>query len=286
MQCVSRVPARPTAAAVRGRGRAAPRRQLATPLRALSERDASSALSVDVQERFQAAVEAVRSGRPVIILDDAGREGETDMFFAGLHATPAALRTLRTQAGGEMYVAISRDCAASFGLPLAGAVFRAAAPQFEVLGHLGKSTGDMCQGDCSVGISFDHRTTKTGAPDDQRSYTISRFSQLAAEVAESGASVADAARQLGEEFHSPGHVFWCQEGQDGLAARRGHTELSVALARAAELPAEAMVGCVMLCNDEGDNYGPLPPDAAMAWGAAHGVPFLTGPEIAAVLGFE
>jgi 3,4-dihydroxy-2-butanone 4-phosphate synthase len=80
-----------------------------------------------------------------------------------------------------------------------------------------------------------------------------------------------------------GHIFLCQENPKGLATRRGHTELSIALARAAGI-VPVMVGCVMLSN-EGSEYGALGPDAARAWAEQHDIPFLEGPDIAALLGF-
>jgi 3,4-dihydroxy-2-butanone 4-phosphate synthase len=46
-------------------------------------------------------VEALRAGRAVAILDDAGREGETDLYFPGISCTPDSLRVLRTKAGAE-----------------------------------------------------------------------------------------------------------------------------------------------------------------------------------------
>lgn len=58
---------------------------------------------------------------------------------------------------------------------------------------------------------------------------------------------------------------------------RGHTELSVALAKAAGIT-PVLVGCVMLSNS-GDDFGALSPDGAVAWAKEHGVPFVEGPEI-------
>jgi hypothetical protein len=59
--------------------------------------------------------------------------------------------------------------------------------------------------------------------------------------------------------------------------------LSIALARNAGL-IPAMVGCVMLCNDDGPDFGALPPARAAEWAEANGVPFLTGPEVVEALG--
>jgi hypothetical protein len=50
-----------------------------------------------------------------------------------------------------------------FGLPFAGAALSSAAAAFPVLTGMGKAQEEMCQGCCSVGLSLDHRSTKTGA---------------------------------------------------------------------------------------------------------------------------
>jgi len=234
--------------------------------------------------QLERALEALRAGRPVAILDDAGREGETDLHFAAQLATPASIRALRVHAGGELYVAVSNAVATAFGIPFAGQALRAAAHEHPTLAALGKETSSMCQGDCSVSLSFDHRSTKTGAPDVERSFTVRRFAELSEDVTSRTVSVPQAGRALGAEFHSPGHIFWCIEHPGGLRARRGHTELAVALARAAGV-VPVTVGCVML-HAEGDDFGPVGPDAARAWAERNDVPFLTGPEIADALGAQ
>jgi len=230
------------------------------------------------------AIDALVHGRPVCMLDDRTREGETDMYFPGLTTGPAAMRQLRTCAGGELYISIGHEVSRAFGLPLAGTALEVAAKEFPVLAGMSKFNDAMCQGSCSVGISLDHRSTKTGAPDNERCVTVQRLAEMAEEVLTQGIPQAAAAEMLGKEFHLPGHIFLCQENPQGLATRRGHTELSIALARAAGV-VPVMVGCVMLSN-EGSDYGALGPDAARAWAAEHDIPFLEGPDVAALLGFE
>jgi 3,4-dihydroxy 2-butanone 4-phosphate synthase len=62
-----------------------------------------------------------------------------------------------------------------------------------------------------------------------------------------------------------------------LFLHRGHTELSVALAKAARI-VPVLAGCVMLSNS-GHDFGALAPDAAAAWAQENGVPFVEGPAI-------
>lgn len=86
---------------------------------------------------------------------------------------------------------------------------------------------------CSVSVSLDHRSTATGAPDVERSLTCRRLAELYQECQKKGLAPDEACAELGREFHTPGHVFICRENDRGLKHRAGHTELSVALARAA-----------------------------------------------------
>ncbi|EFJ21157.1 hypothetical protein SELMODRAFT_176418 [Selaginella moellendorffii] len=218
------------------------------------------------------ALEALASGKCVAILDSESREGETDLFFPAATTTPGALRTLRTQAGGELYIAIGSEVATTFGLPYMGQVL-AMAHSHPVLQCSAKGTV-MCQGSCSVGISLDHRSLKTGASDVERSYTCRRLAGLWGEHSCASNGNGEA---FGREFHAPGHIFLCVENSLGLRARQGHTELSVALAKAAGI-SPLMVGCVMLCN-EGDDFGALPLQDARFWAEKHQVPFLAGQEI-------
>ncbi|KAF8056215.1 ribB [Scenedesmus sp. PABB004] len=231
-----------------------------------------------------AALTALREGRCVAILDGRAREAEVDLFFPAAATHPQQLRFLRTQAGGELFIAIGHEVAATFGLPFAGAALGGgAAAQWPVLARMAKADGEMCQGGCSVGVSLDHRSTKTGAPDDERSVTVRRLAALYDEAAAAQLDPAVAGERLGAEFHLPGHIFLCQENPKGLAARRGHTELSVALAKAAGIT-PVLVGCVMLSNS-GDDFGALGPDAAAAWAAGAGVPLVEGADVVAhVLG--
>lgn len=220
-------------------------------------------------------MEALALGKPIAILDAADREGETDIFFPAMHFKPADLRFLRRNAGGELYIAIGNEVAQHFDLPYVADVFASAAQRHPVLGGMAKLSGDMCQGKCSVGLSLDHRSTHTGAPDDERSLTVRRLAELYVETAEE--EVAHAASALGREFHVPGHIFLCIENAGGIAARQGHSDLSIALGRAAGA-VPVMVGCVMLEND-GPRFGAMGPLQSQQWCLANGVPFVSGPEI-------
>jgi 3,4-dihydroxy 2-butanone 4-phosphate synthase len=167
------------------------------------------------------ALDAVSSGRPVAILDAADREGETDLFVPAITMAAADLRLQRTAAGGELYIAVGHEIASAFGFPFAGDALAAASSTFPVLSGMAKYNGDMCQGSCSVGLSLDHRSTHTGAPDNERSLTCRRLAEMARDALEvSPDDVERNGAAFGGEFHVPGHVFMCTEAREGLAARQ------------------------------------------------------------------
>ncbi|CAM6109613.1 unnamed protein product [Calypogeia fissa] len=232
-----------------------------------------------VEDQFERALESLKGGSCVAVLDAESREAESDLFFPAESLSPQNLRLLRTAAGGELYISIGHEVATAFGLPFIGEVLADTqlGESYPVLQHMSKERLKMCQGSCSVGLSLDHRSLKTGAPDVERSYTCRRLAELYKEVVDGSVAADEAGRLFGKEFHTPGHIFMCVDNQKGLQVRTGHTELSVALARAAGI-SPIMVGCVMLSN-EGDKYGALESDLARSWTAANGVPFLTGQEV-------
>ena len=148
-----------------------------------------------------------------------------------------------------------------------------------------KAEEKMCQGSCSVSLSFDHRSTHTGASDHEIAVTCSEFAKLyqrcrsalsyllharnrsklnsyillihclyvpemnlstcQSNDREENLEEEQSIEQLGLAFHTPGHIFTCVERSSGLGERQGHTELSVAVARAAGVT-PIMVGTVVL----------------------------------------
>lgn len=188
-----------------------------------------------LDNQFERAVESLKSGNCVAVLDAESREAETDLFFPAESLSAKNLRLLRNAAGGELYISIGHEVADAFGLPFIGEVLSDSqlSESYPVLQHMSKERLKMCQGSCSVGLSLDHRSLKTGAPDIERSYTCRRLAELYKEVTKAGVGRDEAGRLFGKEFHTPGHIFMCVENPMGLQVRTGHTELSVALARAA-----------------------------------------------------
>ena len=240
---------------------------------------------------IESVVEAFRNGGPVLIFDSAFREQETDLLFPGTAATPAAIRRLRIDCGGLLFLAIGDEVGAGFGLPWLQDIHTDAGL---VAKHpvLGKLITDDLQYDSrsAFTLTLNHRDTFTGITDRDRSLTTRRFADLwseltaAASVApgDSGIDSPTAIEALGAEFRTPGHIPVCRETPGGLANRQGHTELAVAIARLAGM-APVVIGAEML---QPDGDAALPLEDAQAYGEAHGIPFASGADILAASGLD
>ncbi|HLE96959.1 MAG TPA: 3,4-dihydroxy-2-butanone-4-phosphate synthase [Candidatus Thermoplasmatota archaeon] len=216
------------------------------------------------------ALAALREGRFVAVYDFDGREEETDLFIAAEHATPEAVRRLRRDAGGLVFMAVDDPIAGRFGLPFLQDVFAEAAERHPVIAGL-VPNDIRYDTRSSFSLTLNHRRTFTGITDDDRSLTASRFAGLARETA--GIPPVDAQRRLGAEFRAPGHVFLCVGSKRPLETRRGHTELGVALARMAGVT-PVLLGAEMLGRGRA-----LSKSEAGEYARAEGIPHVDGEQV-------
>jgi len=161
------------------------------------------------------ALNQLRSGGAVILLDDSDRENEGDLVVAAELITSSMINFMVTHARGLMCLALTAGQVDRLGLPLM------VAPEVA-----GNDTPFTVTIDAAAGIG-------SGISVSDRAKTI----QLALS---SAATKAD--------FSSPGHVFPLRAHPDGLAGREGHTEGSVELVRRAGLFPAAVI-CETLRED-------------------------------------
>lgn len=220
-----------------------------------------------------AATAALRRGEVVLLYDADGREEETDMVVASQFATPAAIRTLRQEAGGLLCTTVAPEHHGKLGLPYLADILRDAAKRNPVLSYLRADDVKYDPSKSSFGLTVNHRATYTGIPDVDRSHTVQALARFLATVdrmADPDAQVA-----FGREFRSPGHCILLNAAPGGLTARQGHTELSLELARQAGLVASTTI-CEMLDATTGKA---LDRKGAEAYAARHGLVFLTGQDV-------
>lgn len=148
------------------------------------------------------ALEEIRAGRMVVILDSEDRENEGDLVMAAQFATPEAINFMATHGRGLICLALTPARCEQLGLK--PVVKRNEAP------HATAFTEPI---EARHGI-----TTGISAPD--RSRTI-----MVAIDPDSGP----------EDIVKPGHVFPLRGRPGGVLERAGHTEAAVDLARLAGL---------------------------------------------------
>jgi 3,4-dihydroxy 2-butanone 4-phosphate synthase len=220
---------------------------------------------------FERAIDALRRGQFVLVYDGDGREEETDLTIASEFVTPAAIRTLRKEAGGLICTTLSGEVRARIGLPFMAEVLRQAQSAYPVLGPI--STEDMKYDRHSAfSITVNHRDTFTGVTDTDRAKTVSRFAAVAKEAMKRENGWA--AHVFAEEFRSPGHVPLLNAAEPILVERRGHTELTTALMMMAGLAPTAKI-CEMMADDG----RALSKEDAKAYARERNLVFLEGQDI-------
>ncbi|HUR68162.1 MAG TPA: 3,4-dihydroxy-2-butanone-4-phosphate synthase [Candidatus Thermoplasmatota archaeon] len=212
------------------------------------------------------AARHLRDGKFVCVYDADGREEEVDLFVAAEHATPAAVRTLRKDAGGLVFLAVDPRVGRALDLPFLQDLYAEDSARHPVLQRL--IPNDIKYDTrSSFSLTINHRKTFTGITDNDRSLTIQEFAKLAK---------APDVEAFGQQFRAPGHVHLCVGADKLLHERQGHTEIGVALARLSGV-VPVLAGCEMLA----DNGRALSKADAQRWADAHEALLLDGKAVEA-----
>jgi len=211
------------------------------------------------------AIEAFTAGEPVLIHDFASREGEVDLVYPAADVDAGAVARLRNDAGGLVCVALAPDVCDAWSLPFAA----------DAVDHPASGGPVAYDERSSFSLSVNHRETYTGITDRDRSLTIERLADAARATREGSYDVDDFA----EAFRAPGPVHLLRAA-GSLEERKGHTELAVALAAAADREPAAVV-CEMLDDTTGDA---LAVEAARDYARRHGLAFVEGSALVEALG--
>jgi 3,4-dihydroxy 2-butanone 4-phosphate synthase/GTP cyclohydrolase II len=163
-----------------------------------------------------AALEAIRRGEAVVVVDDEDRENEGDLIFAAQRATPELTAFMIRHTSGYICVSLTGPDLDRLGLPPMTAV-----------------NEDRKQ--TAYAVSVDARdVAATGISATDRARTIKVLADSATEP---------------HELTRPGHVMPLRAVPGGVLRRPGHTEAAVDLAQLAGLnPAGAL--CELM-NDDG-----------------------------------
>src|SRR5436309_2739506 len=165
---------------------------------------------------IEEAVEDIRQGKMVVVVDDENRENEGDLTMAAQFVTPEAINFMRKEGGGLVCLALTPERCDELGLDLMAAKNESA---FET----------------AFTVSIEARSgVSTGISAADRARTV---------------QVAIDPETSPRELVQPGHVFPLKAKAGGVLERVGQTEASVDLARLAGLNPAGVICEIM--NEDG-----------------------------------
>jgi 3,4-dihydroxy 2-butanone 4-phosphate synthase/GTP cyclohydrolase II len=197
-------------------------------------------LSADPAERHAAvarAIEAIRGGGMVILVDDEDRENEGDLVMAADLVTPEAINFMAREGRGLICLSLTEERVAQLGLTMMAADNRS--PRHT-----------------AFTVSIDgRRGITTGISARERAETV---------------RVAVARDARPDDIVTPGHIFPLKARRGGVLVRSGHTEGSVDLAR---LAGREPAGVICEIMREDGEMARMPDLQAFA--RAHALPVVT-----------
>ena len=160
------------------------------------------------------ALEALRLGQCILVVDDPDRENEGDLICAAEFATTENVNLMASAAKGLICMPMSKAMCEKLNLP-----------------QMVTDNGDNHM--TAFTVSIDHISTSTGISAVERGVTAR-------------ACVEDDAKP--SDFRRPGHMFPLQAREGGVLVRSGHTEATVDLCRLAGLK-ECGLCCEIMRED-------------------------------------
>ena len=167
-------------------------------------------------DTIEKAIEDIREGKFVIVVDDEDRENEGDFIIAAEKITPEKVNFMLQHGRGVLCVPLPESRCADLGL------MHQVSNNTSMLGTPFTVTVDKLEG-CSTGVSAEDRAATIRA-------------------------LADPASKP-ETFGRPGHINPLYAQERGVLKRAGHTEAAVDLARLAGL--QPVAALIEIMNEDG-----------------------------------
>ena len=167
-------------------------------------------------ETIEKAIEDIREGKFVIVVDDEDRENEGDFIIAAEKITPEKVNFMLQHGRGVLCVPLPESRCAELGL------MHQVSNNTSMLGTPFTVTVDKLEG-CTTGVSAEDRAATIRALADPNSKP--------------------------ETFGRPGHINPLYAQERGVLKRAGHTEAAVDLARLAGL--QPVAALIEIMNEDG-----------------------------------
>jgi 3,4-dihydroxy 2-butanone 4-phosphate synthase/GTP cyclohydrolase II len=167
-------------------------------------------------KRVLKAIESIKQGKMVVMIDDEDRENEGDLVYASTFSTPEKVNFMATHGKGLICVTLSEDTAQRLDLdPM-----------------VGRNTSSH---ETAFTISVDAKEATTGISATERDMTIKILANPMSSAT---------------ELVKPGHIFPLISRKGGVLVRTGHTEGSADLCRLSGLQESAVICEIM--KDDGE----------------------------------
>lgn len=161
------------------------------------------------------AIEDIRQGKMVVVVDDEDRENEGDIIIAAEHVTPEAINFMATYAKGLICTPMEGERLDALNIPQMVA-------------------NNTDHHETAFTVSVDAYDTETGISAYERCQTVKRLIDPQAKPS---------------DFRRPGHVFPLRAVPGGVLRRAGHTEATTDLVRLAGLYPAGL--CCEIMEDDG-----------------------------------
>ncbi len=171
-------------------------------------------MSSEAIKRVEKAIEEIKKGKMVIMMDDEDRENEGDLVYAATFSTPDMVNFMAKEARGLICTPITKEIASKLDLmPMVSNI--------------------VSNYETAFTVSIDSKNAETGISAAERDDCISKLASP---------------QTVSEDFVRPGHIFPLIAKDGGVLVRTGHTEGSVDLCKLAGL-APAAVICEIIKDD-------------------------------------
>ncbi|MBM3161477.1 MAG: bifunctional 3,4-dihydroxy-2-butanone-4-phosphate synthase/GTP cyclohydrolase II, partial [Bacteroidetes bacterium] len=167
--------------------------------------------------KIEEAIEEIKNGKVIIVVDDEDRENEGDFLTAARNATPEIINFMATHGRGLICAPLSEERCDQLGLEMmvrnnSAAYETPFTVSIDLIGH-----------GCTTGISASDRAK-----------TISALINP---------------KTRPEELGKPGHIFPLRARKGGVLRRAGHTEAAIDLSRMAGFEEAGVI--VEILNEDG-----------------------------------
>ena len=171
-------------------------------------------MTSDAIERVEKAIDDVKRGKMIIMMDDEDRENEGDLVYAATFSTPDMVNFMAKEARGLICTPVTKEIASKLDL-------------------MPMVTNNVSNHETAFTVSIDSANATTGISSAERDDCISKLSNPLT---------------VASDFVRPGHIFPLIAKDGGVLVRTGHTEGSVDLCKLAGL-APAAVICEIIKDD-------------------------------------